>query len=306
MFHWRGLDMRYRKSVPDWIAVEWMQGDLRAWAMDRDGQVLMKVRSAQGLAQIASQAFETVLFNLVRPWLLKDRTPVVVGGAAAIVPGLRMQPAASVPCRLADLPAIVRSTDETRLILYTLPGLQSPAARGADLTEDSVIRGVIVQQPEFDGVVCIPGAQSLWVRLRAGEVLNWQTFMTGELVDLLAPPPREVAAGLSPVLDQGAFDTAAAATLSKPELLAHHLAVARDTSDPARSRLYGHLIAAELAATRARWGKGQVLLVGATDQTDPYRRVLTTQGVAVQSGNRDELALSGLRHAYQGLSETMV
>ncbi len=75
--------MNRNNAAPHWIAVDWSESGMRAWALDSRDAVLMKVRSAQGLAQIAPEAFETVLFNLVRPWLIREQTPIIVSG----VPG---------------------------------------------------------------------------------------------------------------------------------------------------------------------------------------------------------------------------
>jgi 2-keto-3-deoxy-galactonokinase len=40
--------------------------------------------------------------------------------------------------------------------------------------------------PGFDGILCLPGTHAKWVQISAEEVVSFQTFMTGELFDLLS------------------------------------------------------------------------------------------------------------------------
>lgn len=51
---------------------------------------------------------------------------------------------------------------------------------GADLPSGAAVRvaGLMAALPDYDGVVCLPGARSHWVRISAGEICHFQTLIT--------------------------------------------------------------------------------------------------------------------------------
>jgi len=296
--------MTRRGGSPSWIAVDMSPAGMQAWALDRNDAVMMKVRSAQGLAQVAADAFETVLFNLVRPWLVEERTPVMISGLSGLeAKGVSLS-VASIPCRLADQAPQAIPTDGLRLDLHALPGLHQAGTEGHVFASESLIRGVVVSCPEFHGFVCIPGQQTVWAGVRAGEVFRLQDFMTAELAELLVPRTGDGMIAAEPGLNKDVFAEALAWSLTQPELLAQHLIAARSDPDPTKARLKGHLIGAELAGARDFWQGQRVLVVGPGPWSDLYSGALVDLGVSVQRCDRDDLTLSGLKHAYRSLSET--
>ena len=54
--------------------------------------------------------------------------------------------------------------------------------------EETQIAGALALLPDFDGVFCLPGTHSKWAHVSAGEVVSFQTYMTGELFALLVHP----------------------------------------------------------------------------------------------------------------------
>ena len=51
---------------------------------------------------------------------------------------------------------------------------------------NSGLRFLFKRNPSYDGLVCLPGSHSKWVRVKDGEIRSFQTYMTGELFALLA------------------------------------------------------------------------------------------------------------------------
>ena len=291
--------------APSWIAVDMSPAGMRAWALDRNDGVMMKVRSAQGLAQVAADAFETVVFNLVRPWLVQDRTRVMISGLSGLEPAGVSLPVAPVPCRLAEQAAQPIPTEDARLDLHALPGLRQGGASGPVCASESLVRGVIVDMPGFEGFVCIPGKRTVWVGVRAGAVFRLQDFMTVDLADLLGPGTGDDLIAERPDPNKDVFSEAVAMSLTQPELLAHHLVAARADPDPAKARLKGHLIGAELAGAQELWQGQWVLVIGPGPWSDLYAGALADLGVSVQRGDRDELTLSGLKHASRSFSDSV-
>lgn len=46
--------------------------------------------------------------------------------------------------------------------------------------EEIQIAGYLAEKPDFDGVICLPGTHTKWVRISAGEIVGFATFLTGE------------------------------------------------------------------------------------------------------------------------------
>ena len=60
--------------------------------------------------------------------------------------------------------------------------------------EETQIAGFLALNPGWDGVICLPGTHSKWAHVSAGEVVSFQTFLTGEsfraAVEPIGPAPR--------------------------------------------------------------------------------------------------------------------
>lgn len=291
--------MKQRNAAPHWIAVDWCAGGMRAWAMDQNDAVLMKVRSAQGLAQVAADAFETVLFNLVRPWLIRDQTPVVVSGLPGSVQETTMP--SHRPAQ-ADVRPVATSDD--RLALYALPGLRAAEGPETALTHHGLIRGIAAERPEFNGVICIPDTQTQWVQISTGEIREAQLFMTAELSDLLVPRSEDALAIPEPLPDMGIFRSTVSESFNQPELMAQQLVPARSDDDLAKARLKGLLIGMELAAAQKIWRGQPVMVVNSSPWSFLYEKALSGQGVSVEPCDSDKMTLAGLKHGYRSLCET--
>ena len=302
--------MKQRRSIPARIAVDWKVDGVRAWALDSAGGVLMKVRSAQGLAAIGAEAFGTVLVNLVRPWLVQERTPVLVSGLAAYRYARGQAALEPVPARLCDLAPQQLQDIDPRMTVHALPGLCQTAPCAVIDGEETLARGVLAQEPEFDGVLCIPGAETRWLRLRAGCIERIQCHTTGELVDLLAAAPERDAAGEQDLRKADAFRAALMQTLDSPADLPLHLSSLRAESllDGAAcdrlDRLCGHLIGSDLAAARHFWDGGRVLLVGHGALVEKYQGALAALAGALSRADADSLLLAGFAQAFRGLTPT--
>ena len=63
--------------------------------------------------------------------------------------------------------------------------------------EETQIAGFLSENPAFEGVLCLPGTHTKWVRIDAGEIVHFRTFMTGELFGLLVRCTRSCVTALS-------------------------------------------------------------------------------------------------------------
>ncbi len=290
-----------------WVAADWGTSNLRVWAMGPDGRVLAAGGSDEGMGSLAPGAFEPALLRGIGDWLGPGETPVVICGMAGARQGWVEAAYRRVPCTPLDAAAMTPApARDPRLRVSIAPGLSQ--ARPADVMrgEETQIAGALALHPRFDGVLCLPGTHSKWAHVSAGEVVSFQTFMTGEMFDLLARQSvlRHGMAGDG--WDDAAFDGAVSETLSRPERIGARLFALRAEGlleglapAAARARLSGLLIGMELAAARPYWLGQPVALVGSPGLSARYARALAAQGVAARVLDGTACTLAGLTALYR-------
>lgn len=286
---------------PDWIAVDWGTSNLRGWAMGPAGP-LAEATSAEGMGSLAPAEFEPALIRLISPWLTDRPMSVVACGMVGARQGWHEAPYRRVPCTPVAPGSLVRvPTKDARLDVRLVPGLMQ--SRPADVMrgEETQIAGALRLIPGFDGVLCLPGTHSKWAHVSAGEVVSFQTYMTGEMFALLSQHSvlRHGMAGSG--WNDAAFDAGVSDALSTPERIAARLfslraegLIADLSADAARSRLSGLLIGIELAAARPYWLGQRVVLIGSPTLSANYSRALGQQGLKAEQLDATACTLAGL------------
>lgn len=291
----------------DWIAVDWGTRHLRAWAL-RGGSVLDQRRSEDGRASLPPAAFEPALLRLIEPWLGPGTTPVIASGLRGGGQGLPAVAYRNVPCLPLDPAALVPvPVRDPRITLHIVPGLAQKAPADVMEGKETQIAGALAADPGFDGAICLPGTHSKWVQVSAGEVVSFQTFMTGELFALLSRQSVLRDAMTGDGWNEEAFDRGVADGMARPERLSALLFRLRAEGQlgelpapAARARLSGLLIGAELSAARPYWLGNRVMVVGDGPLGALYGRALAAQGLPAERRGGDDCRLAGLVRARAG------
>ena len=286
----------------DWIAVDWGTSNLRAWAMAADGSVLDHASSEDGMGKLTRDSFEPALLRLVTPWLGAGVTTVIACGMVGSRQGWHEAPYRTVPCTPLDSSALITApTNDPRLHVLLAPGLRQMSPADVMRGEETQIAGALALMPLFDGVLCLPGTHSKWVQISAGEVVSFQTFMTGELFALLSEHSVLRHGMQGSGWDDAAFDTGLSDALSRPDRIAARLFSLRAEGlitglapAAARSRLSGLLIGIELAAAKPYWLGQPIALVGADGLAAAYARAIKAQGTEAQVLPATDCTLAGL------------
>ncbi|MFK7754483.1 MAG: 2-dehydro-3-deoxygalactonokinase [Sedimentitalea sp.] len=297
-------------QIAQWIAADWGTTHLRVWAM-QGASVVAQDSSDQGMARLAGAGFERALLDLIADWLGPEPTDIIACGMVGARQGWVEAPYHAVPCApLAGGLVRVRSAD-MRLNARIVPGLKQTKPADVMRGEETQIAGFLALNPGWDGVICLPGTHTKWVEISAGEVVSFQSFMTGELFATLSQNTVLRHSIAADGWHEPAFEQALEDALSRPERLAARLFSLRATdllegADPkaARARLSGMLIGAELAAAKPYWLGRDIALIGTPDSAQPYGAALKAQGAPVTETDSVRMTLSGLTAAWRSLKDT--
>lgn len=164
------------------IALDWGTSRMRAYLLDDDGSIRARRADGPGAIGLDASGFAHALQASIGDWALANpQAPLIACGMV----GAR---GAWVEAGYLDLPASLDSIRHALVAIPTAFGRPLQVVAGLRSAEPDVIRGEETQALGTgvrDGLLCMPGTHSKWVRLRAGAITAFQTWFTGELFELL-------------------------------------------------------------------------------------------------------------------------
>lgn len=296
-------------STLDWIAVDWGTTHLRLWLMAKDGQVLDRRDSDQGMGMLIPDQFASTLAALLSDVPNASAYPVIICGMAGAQQGWAEAPYVATPCPPPGAEIATHAPD-TDWDVRILPGVKQIHPADVMRGEETQIAGLLLENHGFEGTLCLPGTHNKWVRIKVGQITEFRTFMTGELFALISGQSVLRHSVDTNDHDQEAFETALGEAMADPSALAAKLFSLRAegllnglSTAAARARLSALLIGAELAATRAFWQEDEVVILGEGDVARAYETALKTAGGKARCVDAETLTLAGLRSAYARLGK---
>ena len=288
-----------------WIAVYADTAKLRAWVFDAEGE--QHFISAIKNHKFQKAEFEAALLNLIDPYLPEgQKTPVILSATLGSIRNLPQMPYATTPCKISDAANVVATpSDDPRIDLHILCGAVQQKPADIIQGEAITIAGFMASHPDFDGIICLPGAYTKWVHISAKEIVSFRTVMTGEMFDLLSTQSVLHETVDSDDWNKGAFLEAVSDAMSSPQRVTAKLFGLRAEAllneiEPGviRSRLSGYLSGLELAGTRDYWLGQEVAVVGEPILTAHYTAALSAQGFQARVFDSAPLMLEGFKSVY--------
>ncbi|MGR3290588.1 MAG: 2-dehydro-3-deoxygalactonokinase [Paracoccaceae bacterium] len=298
---------------PDWIAVDWGTSHLRATRVAADGKILEKRRSEQGMGRLQPQDFEPALLEQISDWLNDTHTTkVVCCGMVGARQGWVEAPYQTVPCApISTAELLPIRTNDPQIEVHIIPGIKQMKPADVMRGEETQAAGFLASEPDFDGVICLPGTHSKWMHISAGEIVSFASYMTGELFGLLASQSVLRHSVAETGWHDDSFLQAVDDAISKPAAVSARLFTLRAENligslspEHARSRLSGMLIGLELAASRPYWLGRNVALGQSGQPGQAYRLALQAQGMMLQFFDAEEVTLDGLAALHSKLSKS--
>ncbi len=289
-----------------WIGIDWGTTNLRAYLVGQSGELVQEAESGCGMNSLKSGEFEAALVDLVEPWLEADVTmPVLACGMVGARQGWKEAKYRPVPCSpFKDLELTGVETRDQRIAVYILPGFSQAEPADVMRGEETQVAGFLASEPDFNGVVCLPGTHTKWVEVKKGVICAFHTFMSGELFSLLAGHSilRHSMSGDGGYPD--VFLRAARRASGSPndvflELFGLRAAslLSEQVPENARARLSGMLVGHEIGVARRFWDAKPVMIIGTSKLASLYRAALDAQGVETGNVDARSATLSGLAMA---------
>ncbi len=305
-----------RDTRAAFTVVDWGTSSFRGWLMAADGEALAESRGGEGMLHCAGAGaggagFAPVLRDHLARLGAPAGAPVLICGMAGARQGWAEAPYLKVPTRLDALHEGALRIDaaiDTMGDIRILPGIAQARADRPDVMRGEETQLLGVTEPDFTGLVCIPGTHSKWVRIEEGRIVAFSTYMTGELFSVIARHSilaHAVETESPAPADSQAFREGLAAALAEPTALTASLFRLRaaqllgfeERADGA-ARLSGLLIGTELADAARQFGSPRsVRLIATGDLGKLYEAALAGRGLEVTTVDAELASRCGLAKA---------
>ena len=294
------------------IALDWGTSSLRAYLLGPAGQVLntrsldygimqLPVTPRQVAGQQCADGFELAFDEACGDWLdAHPGIPVIACGMVGSAQGWREAPYRETPASLQALSTALQIVRSVRGVdVHIVPGvIQRSALPNVMRGEETQVLGVVQSFPQLnDCLIGLPGSHSKWVQVQDGNLVHFDTFMTGELYaavcehTILGRTQQR-----SEQFDPAAFDRGVQVALSPDGRLgplstlfsARTLGLTGQLSptqqpDYVSGLLIGHELSALGGAVRERRGAAPmpaIILIGNSLLCERYQRALAACGFA--------------------------
>ena len=293
------------------IVVDWGTTNLRVFVCTDDGSILKTAKSIHGIKTVSKDGYGTVLNEILDELDEGNDLPIFICGMAGARGGWREAPYCQTPISLEDISANLTSLPDG-FDGYLLPGARTLSPDGtSDVMrgEEIQIFGAMSHFGILDGVLCLPGTHSKWVRIRAGRIVGFATFMTGDVFQALTH--TILACNLETIYCPEAFEIGLDASVSGDCGLLHRLFTARTRvldgalkPDQVSDYVSGLLVGYELTeATSFREPGETIMLIGSEILNARYRDAFNYFGVdcmTLESSDATCVGIAALREQLQG------
>jgi len=288
--------------MTQWIAIDWGTTHCRAYAMNKNNEVIDERSSHRGMGSLDPAEFEPALLELIEDWLTQtEKMRIIASGMVGARQGWQEVSYSSVPHKMDYLPVeAVRELNDPRLDVYIVGGICQEQPADVMRGEETQIAGLLNTTGLDNGIIGLPGTHAKWVTVKNRVLESFQTFMTGELHAILSSHSILRLDTQSDDWSDKTFLHAIETAYKNPEKLSAHLFTIRatklvrnDTSSTS-AQLSGLLLGTELNATQKLWQGQTVNFIGDTELVNHYSTALEHLGGKARRHSARDCTLSGL------------
>ena len=292
------------KILDKWIAVDWGTSFFRAYLIEND-EVLCSVKTNDGIKFVQNNNFEKTLVKSIEPWLdNKYKIEVLASGMIGSKQGWLEARYQKTPCNLNNIEFVSPSVEDSRFSIKIFSGISQSNTPDVMRGEETQIAGYLYDNPNFDGSICLPGTHSKWVKIENGNIINFKTFMTGELFEIISKNSILIHSVTSNKILKNELKKGVDEILKNPEIFGNALFQLRADdlinsrgSEIYKSKLSGYLLGLELLGSLEFWKKKDIVLIGNADLIQLYEYILLNNKVnSIKKFLSKDMVLKGLKN----------
>ena len=286
-----------------WIAVDWGTSSFRAYLI-KNNIVSDRIETKDGMKFINNNSFEKTFISLVENWLDDYQTiEVLASGMVGARQGWSEAPYQETPCNLNNIKFILPKINDNRIALKIFSGISQIDQPDVMRGEETQVAGFFNDNPNFEGSVCLPGTHSKWIKVKDTNIEKFQTFMTGELFEVISQNTVLMHSVKSNKTDQEELLKSVDLIFKNPSLFGNALFKLRaDDLINSRnkiiykSRLSGYLLGLELLGSIDYWKKSKIALIGNKELNKLYSYVLKDRVSSIVFYEAEDMTLKGLKY----------
>lgn len=269
------------------LAVDWGTSSLRGAWLDARGQTVEERSFARGILTVAPGEFPSVFNSCFGDWMQKPDAFCLMSGMVGSKQGWLEAPYCTCPAGFTEVAANLAWVEPDRIAIVSGLCCENDGIPDVMRGEETQIFGALQLLGRQDALLVLPGTHSKWVRVQAGQIQSFSTFMTGEFFALLRQ--HSILSRTLPAsdgeFDREAFDQGVTLALRSSSLL--HSAFSTRTLSlfdrlPAASLpsyLSGLVIGEEMRAQTWQ-AHAEVVIIGSESLTQRYQSALAQCGVS--------------------------
>jgi 2-dehydro-3-deoxygalactonokinase len=258
----------------NFVGINWGSSNFRAYYMDFNGQLIDEFTRPAGVAGLKRAGMIELAQEVMQRW--PDAARIYASGMIGSNIGWQEVPYAAAPADIASVAQGTMATMIGEVPMHIVPGISCLRAYdgGPDIMrgEEIELFGFCALEPNWNGLVALPGTHTKWVRFEAGSITGFFTSMSGEIYDRLTGAGLLASIVEGEARDGPAFQEGVRVGLARQLGMATQLFGARArviqgllTKADAASYLRGLLIGSEIADAKsmlADLGSAPVPLIG--------------------------------------------
>jgi 2-dehydro-3-deoxygalactonokinase len=171
------------------IAVDWGTSNRRAWALGPGAALLGERADSSGLLAVEERRFAQSLERFLGDWVGPGSSvPVMIAGMVGSRLGWVEAPYVAAPAPLSDLAQhLVKAGHVAESDCWIVPGVSLDDAAQPEVMrgEESQILGALLSLRQPEGLFLLPGTHSKWARVAGDRLVEFRTYITGEMFNLL-------------------------------------------------------------------------------------------------------------------------
>ena len=300
--------MNYQK-LKKWIAIDWGTSNFRAYLM-KNGEVLDQISSNDGMKFVKKNDFENILIKNISKWLSPNQIiEILASGMVGAKQGWIEVPYTETPFSVLKLKVLSPEVNNKKIKVYILSGVSQKKPEDVMRGEETQLAGYFMDNPNFSGSICLPGTHSKWVNVKNYHILNFNTFLTGELFEILKNNSVLKHSLLTEEISEKKLIEGVEIILKNPNNLSYLLFQLRakdllknQSSIDANSLLSGYFLGLELLGSKNYWYKKDVVLIGSEFLTKYYELCLQKKVNSIKKFNSSEMILKGLSYFKNNLN----